>query len=271
LQVALSALVLLAGCNEFYGLDETKFGVPVDARPTCSNELRLASEPHPFQAGGYVLGYTTDEARTLAVGNQFGVVEGPPDTDDLKPAILEPAVTDFAESVRLTPEGDELFLELVNMGQYRVERYTRDGTRWRFAARLALPVTLNSQLTAPTRRLPGGRRMLIDDPAGLQEYVETAPDVWMSVGQPFEVTGFTNRQPNLTADGLHVIYVVNNNGTSSRLRYLSRPDVTQSFGAAQELRPFFGAMGLGWPFLTADCGRLYLLLPIEGMFFVSQS
>ena len=44
----------------------------------------------------------------------------------------------------------------------------------------------------------------------------------------------------------------------------------QSMQSLMQSQPFFGAQDLGWPFVTADCGRLYLLIPIEGVFFVSQ-
>lgn len=265
----------LASCNQVYGLDPTRFGERIDAPPACKDVLEFIYEPvRVASTGGFPLTYNTDEARTIAVASQFKVVEGTADADDLRPAVFEPMLPagTTADLPRLAPEGDELFVRLQeNQSNTRLVRYTRNGARWDFAAKVSLALTAQSEVSSPTRRLPGGRRMVIRVPTGLQEYVESAPDTWMPIGEIFpkpDALGSTE-QPNLTADGLRAIYVTNPIGASV-VRYVSRVDVTQPWSEPRDLPPFFGRPSLNWPFLTADCGRFYALTAYEGVFYLKQ-
>ena len=109
MQVAV-ALLLFAGCNQVYGLDPTRLPSTIDAPPACKDELELVFDPVVVATtGGFPLAYNTDEARTLAVADQFKVVEGPADVDALRPAVFEPVLMmgTTATIPRLAPEGDE--------------------------------------------------------------------------------------------------------------------------------------------------------------------
>jgi hypothetical protein len=269
------ALVLLAGCNQFWGLDPTKLASTIDAPPSCRDELAFDFVPvRVASAGGFPLAYNTDEARTIAVADQFKIVEGAADVDALRPAVLEPplAMETTATIPRLSPEGDELFVHLrENAANPRIARYSRQGAVWKLEATTNLPVTPRGEISSPTRRLPGGRRILIGETGQLQEFVESAPDKWMPIGDPFpSVMPFgVVKEANLTADGLRVIYIALLN-EGETLRYHARADVASPWGAPRDLPRFFGRPPLDWPFMTADCGRLYALTASEGVFYLKQ-
>lgn len=263
---------MLAGCNQFYGLDQTQLrdGPGPDAPAQCHRDRVLfTNDPFPLmRRGEYTLAYGMDENRTLAVAHvTAGVVEGPVDSDSLAPATFSPAIPPGVAVAypRIAPEGDELFVRVEGT---RIERYRRTGEIWTLAGRLSIPVGFNSGISAPTRRLPDGRRIIIDGTNGLQEYVESASDQWMTFGTPFDVMA-SPEEPNLSPDGLYVIYRTTVDSIP-RFRIQSRDDLTASFTKPIDFNPFFGSPGIYWPYMTGDCSRLYMLVVPDGVTYVKQ-
>lgn len=285
MQGALSlTLAALAGCNQVYGLDSTQLrdGAPPDAPYACTDQPPdLRGKPIEIVGGrDAARSYSISIDRRIAVAERTGtLVEGPGDGPLSMPALLMPAPSLPPGSPRLAPEGDELFVRYYSAispsSPATVERYQREGNVW---ARRATILMINGaipDISAPTRRDAGPRRMLVlHSTIDLREMIETAPDVWMQVGAytAAELGATAIQAPNLTPDGLHLVYS-GQTASGPVLGYTSRPEIGARFSVpAVDANPFFGSPAISDPFLTEDCARLYfyVLAKPPGVYYVER-
>lgn len=270
-KVALIALAL-AGCNQVYGLDQTKL-VDAVGPVRCTDEApRFRGMPVlvvPGKDGGpgsiELSFYNISPDRTLAVaaGNNT-LYEGPGDSAALGGANLNPPPPSNLRSPRLAPERDELFVSYTS----KIDRYARDAGEWILQATV-LSLS-NYAMSAPTERVHGPRHMLVlTSTMEFREYVETSPDQWQPQGAGYPITDFgvtAFTEVNMTPDGLHV--VVSSVGV---IGYASRARLEDRFTKPVTFNPFFGGPTLFDTQITANCGRLYFILlgmPAPGVYYV---
>ena len=274
MQIALIA-VLLAGCNQIYGLDATH--IPPDARQECTDQAPMFHGSPVLVAPGPQLtrSYSMSMDRRIAVGNQGGgLVEGPGDVPLTNSALLMPPPPNMPMSPRLSPEGDELFLRTTTNNTSTVYRYARENNLWvQKASLFSFPVAI-VDLSPPTRRDLGPRHMIVYDSKDLREYVESSLDQWTQVGTyvTTDLATMSFEAPQLTPDGLHLIFRGSVPGNFT-LTYASRSAIDGRFENPVDANMFFGHPNLFDPFLTEDCGRLYVLvsqIPV-GIYYIDAN
>lgn len=238
-------------------------GNPAATCPALGETPRFTTFPQIVASGVFPVNYTFDEARTLAVAYipSMGIVEGTVDSDQLMLSVLERDPGDNIDQPALSPEGDELFVRR-RVGvttDYAILRYTRDGSQWKRAEIVPIPIGGQDQLGVPTRREPT-RRMVIHRGGAIEEFREYEEGVgsWQLVGtytRPMlQVMLFAN--PNITPDGLRLVFSATTDVvTRYKALIADRPDVTSAFGPARLMVELPG--DITDPFMTNDCWRLY--------------
>jgi len=95
----------------------------------------------------------------------------------------------------------------------------------------------------------------------LQEYARTS-GVWTAVGPALTPTELTGQAamlaaPQLSSDGLSLVFLANPGGPSLTVWYTHRADLSAAF--TLPATAIYGpAMAIYSPYLTADCRDLYL-------------
>lgn len=282
IDVALLA-TLAGGCNAFYGLTETRpvdaaiFDAPNDApyqcpglgaRPTFGSVLVQVTDRNCQL-------YTTSPDRQLAaarcsVGPVDTIETGPID-GELQPATLTGAPGELS-FVRLTPEGDELWVRRLSAGVGKTTVYSRsDDHTWTFVRDLALPPSSrDDSFSAPTRRVGGVRRFLVHRfSSDVVEYTDDGTTTTLvrtyappDLGSPYVIL------PNLTADGLRIVFAgePTSGPSATQTMYAERSDPGAPFPAASPLATAPVAFDA---FLSEDCGRLYTS-GLGYLFYASQ-
>jgi hypothetical protein len=216
--------------------------------------------------------------RGIAVGLRDNTLyEGPGDAPLATGALLMPAPTVTFGSPRLAPEGDELFLRhTVNTMMATIDRYARQGDRWVHQGPVLTIVANGPDLSIPTARRAGPRHMLVlASIYELREYVETSPDQWTQVGNAYLPLDLGTRSilyPNLTTDGLHLVFQGNDADNRPTLMYASRARIDDRFTSAIAANPFFGNPQIDFPYLLEDCSRMYFTVPTPaGVYYVERT
>lgn len=285
LAIALAPLAL-AACNQILGLDSTRLvdAPPPDAPYRCTDEAPPLRGMPVAIVDGEVRSYSISMDRTLAVavrGNTLYQGEG--DMAFAKGANLSPPPPSAPVSPRLAPEGDELFVSYASpvmvSSPTTIVRYTRAGDGWMAdpAPILALDATL-VEMSAPTRRDLGPRRMVVvaTPPAAateLREYVETASGWTLADTYALAELGTLRLlHPNLTPDGLHLVFDGRDETAAPILGYASRATTNDRFANAVDMNPFFGRPEVADPFLVEDCSRLYFFVVAKpfGVYYVER-
>jgi hypothetical protein len=264
-------VVVVAACNQTWGLDATK---TVDARPSgCRTSLAFESSPHTVTRQE-VRYYQFDAARSLAIALSSSIVEGKVDAPELVPAVLEPEPSMTIASVRLAADGDQLFVQLNTGTTSTLERYDRDGDRWKDAGPVAIAMKQLDQISAPTRRPQ--RRMLhytgTGIPTSLLELAEDEAGAWSMVGQPYLMSSFgvsAVLDPNLTADGLGIVFRGVGVSGENGLYYAQRASFDERFGTSTRVSSLIGNGTSQFPHLEPDCSRLYFYAQ-PGVHYVTQ-
>ena len=261
-------VLALAGCNQVYGLDQTHLPNDAAAPVRCTNEAPTFRGTPVRILSGFDLtirSYSISNDRTRAiVSTPGGILEGAADSATLSGASMTPPPNGSWLPPRLAPEGDEFF---IGYGA-TIERYARTGTGWEHKG-IILSAT-NFGFSAPTLRAAGPRHMLLlESSTQVREYVEMAPDQWISAGEPYkpaELGVMSLSEVAMTPDGLHVVA-----GGYSTLGYASRARLEDRFTSPVTFNPFFGSPSLFDPYVVADCSRLYFIVPSglqAGVFYV---
>jgi hypothetical protein len=265
---ALACLLLLAGCNQIFGLRETvaidaqQFDAPIDAPyacPTTGLQPGFGKILHQSIAKNCI-SYTTSSATNRAAAYCFdpeGIADGPID-EVPEHATLTPSGT--FDWPRLSPEGDELWLRKRGTGVavFSIYQYASDH-HWTWVRDLAIPNTsMDDVITAPSRRVGGVRRFLryAFQQFKLIEYTDDGVTTTEIGSYDTQALGTLYMQfPNLDADGLRLVFVGQSpTATFAQTFYGDRAAITDPFVAAAPLATAPLAYD---PFLTSDCSRLY--------------
>lgn len=261
-------LALLAGCNQVFGLAETvavdarQFDAPADAAfqcPSPGSQPTFAALLHQAVTKNCV-SYTTSTAANLGAAfciDLDAIADGP--IDELPERSTFTPAQRF-DMPRLTPEGNEMWVRLRATGSATFSVYTRTGDhQWSWVRDLAIASqSQDDQLTVPSRSIDGTRRVLryAFSEFKLYEYADdgTATTMIRSY-QPSELGVTFMSFPNLTADGLRLVFVGSEVGaTTAQTLYADRPSLSDSFSPARVLAT---APVTSDPFLSEDCARLY--------------
>ena len=276
-------LWLAAGCNQAYGLEPTYL---VDARaegcPPPGTPLAFESAPTTIINDRLLNYYQFDVGRTAAIAVKSntvfsGALDAPLDAIAITDANLDHEL----RVARLAPEGDQIFVQIRDRTTdvTTVERFDRVGDAWQLAG--TLPITLADEfdrISAPTARERGPRRMLLLTRASvgfakvIQELVEDDAGNWGPAGEPYAsfalgVDGIFD--PNLSADGLRIVFSGFGFSGENAVYYVDRASVDERFAAAT---PVFSLLGNGLalsPFLADDCARMYFYA-VPGIHYVRR-
>ncbi|MBA3500595.1 MAG: hypothetical protein M4D80_15230 [Myxococcota bacterium] len=267
-----SALLLLAGCNSFYGLDTTQgrdasakqfFDARPDAPYACPGP---GVAPRFKRTFGQVpvngaIHYTPshDWMNALAyshLGFLVGPIDGPMTTAIPNPSPLhEP---------RLFPEGDRMIVKDGAMN--RIDIYARTDTTWSYATTFRQGAVGNIVVSTPSRG-PDRRVVVIDDLQGtgymLTEHVEQADLTWQAKpAYPIKLP--SGSYPSLSADGLRLVF-----GSTGALGVLYASRATRD-------APFESLISLTtvpnqayYVFLDDNCARLYFSA-LDTVLYVDQ-
>jgi hypothetical protein len=279
----MTVVVLAGGCNRVFGIEPTaavQFDAPLDAPFQCPPiGVQPRFSPVLQQAvTRSCLFYTTTRDRTLAAAScEASALDDLPETGlpdgTLAPASLTgaPAASTFGE-VRLTPEGDELWVRRLTPAGATISVYRRvTDTDWTFVRDLSITTAADDRISAPSERIAGSRRLLMHAFASfaLREFSDDGTTTTLERAYTMSDLGVTYALfPNLTADGLRLVFAgePETGSTGVATMYADRPGVNDRFGKAVALTA--GPVAHD-PFLTADCGRLYTW-GLGSVFFAQQ-
>ena len=277
------AFVAAAGCNQIYGLEQTRL---VDARPMGCPEigttLTFQSAPTTIINDRLLNYYQFDVGRTFAIAVKSNkVYRGAIDQPLVETAISDDDLNHELGIARLAPEGDQIFVQIRNKqtDATTVERFDAAGDgMWTAIG----PVTIKladefDRISAPSRR-EGGRRLLLLTRASVgfskvvQELVEDDAGQWTTVGAPyaaFDLGVDAIFDPNLSADGLRLVFSGFGFSGENAIYYTDRASVDERFHQAS---PVFSLIGNGQalsPFVDNDCDRMYFYA-VPGIHYVRR-
>jgi len=270
-------LIALAGCNTVFSLEPTTqtyldaqyFDAPVDAPFACpplgAKPPRFANTLHqiPRNCAEYSASPSTGLATVLCQEiSGYRIEEGPLEGPFAPSAGIDAAPGLSIAHPRLAPEGDELFVVQAPSGAATgaIVVYARetDGS-WRHAYELALAFPLAP--SARIGRVSRGprRRMMLDTFDGFAYELEID-----RTGATHEVARYdasklgggtyTEAAPNLSADGLRMVYDTYGATTPFFMGYADRSSIDLPFGPPFELET---VPAVPDPVMTEDCSRIY--------------
>jgi len=263
-----SALLLLCGCNQVFGLRETiandaqLFDAPPDAPYACpaAGAQPQFSKVLQQSLAKNCISYTTSPTADRAVAyclDLDAIADGPVD-GDLQ--LAEMPAPDKLDWPRLTPEGDETWARRRgSTATFAVYRWESEH-RWTHVRDLAISNTGRDDIiTAPSRRVGGKRRFLRHAFSEFKVYEYEDDGTTTSVVRTYDIAGdlgvYFVQFPNLDADGLRLVFV--GQAPTSNITqtfYADRARLADSFSSASAL----GTAPVAYdPFLTPDCSRLY--------------
>ena len=264
-----SVLVLVAGCNWIYGIDDTSPAPAV----TCSPVPMFTAPPMLADPG--IHNYDTDEHSTIAIGALADdtVSEGPPD-GPLQPSVffdLLPGTTHLHP--RLAPSGIEMFAFVSST----VTSYTESAeSQWSVESTHtfvgATSFTTFSEPTSGDKQ----RHILLGD--GIQLFEFAQQDVgsfdaalvqWEELGPPFTFDLDAAQDPSMSADGLRLVFRGTLDGHDD-VYVAERTDLNTAFTTAHVLYSTPNGQSEITPFMAVDCGRLYFTLGSD-LYYVDRS
>ncbi|MBA3397711.1 MAG: hypothetical protein H0T89_34120 [Deltaproteobacteria bacterium] len=269
------ASVLLGGCTQVFGLAPTEqqpvtdaafFDAPADAPFACPpigetpqfsrvlNQIVQSCGEYSATTEGRAVALCTEPANQLA--------EGPLDGLLIPIAGLEQTAELHVDFARYAPEGDELFVrswtQSTTIGRIRV--YRRQAEGFVYTHDVALPgQTTDSFVRFGTPSRGPRRRMMVRNNAFAYQEIEfdaagTAVLIASYVAADLGVTSITQSPPNLTPDGLRLVFAGSTTNASGVL-YSDRASLADRF---QPGRLLPGIPINPTPFLTHDCARIYV-------------
>jgi hypothetical protein len=277
----LGLLLVVAGCNQIYGLDETYLTDGHVARrcPAIGETPVYTTAPQTLTSGEFPFDYTFDEARTFAVAyrvNAGGIVEAPVDSADFVPLDLDADAGDRLFDPRVAPEGDQLVVRVQNAaGQWNLRLYTRSGVQsWQRGPTLTSLLPAERCSTPSRRSTTDERRFIRLDPTGseLAEYTERV-GVWSLVRTYDRATlGVSLQQqiedPQLSPDGLRLVFTVREI-VGRPIYFTDRASIDDAFRPASLMLQLTGDSEPQDPFMVQDCTRLYMVV-YPGLIYVEQ-
>jgi hypothetical protein len=267
-------LLVIAGCNRIYGLDDTQ---RLDAQdegppPSCPEVgaprySRVLKQPITQNCREY----TTNEDMTASLATctsimVIGSAMSRADAVDapLAPFAIEPTAAQRTFTYpRLSPEGDRLVVEQLYNGDgfdqpplFSV--YALENGTWQHDHELVDPMLVagTEAFGTPSRRPARIIRVELGT-TSFTELVEDPPGTWRTNGRNyppnhFGITDFSS-PVNLSPDGLRIVFAARINNVAGTF-YASRRTLDEMFGPATQLE---GVPPVVDPFMTANCGRVY--------------
>lgn len=266
-----SLLFVVGGCNQLLGLAPTTTD---DARPppmcpSIGSLPTLYGELHQLPLRRCD-SYTPSRKSGTAIAMCDGTIVSGAIDQPMAPITLDPVPPRVERGPRLSAEGDRLLFPIydADLSKYEIAEYepAANGT-WR-SARPAVPYAdVLTELSAPT--LGPDRRLVF------QTYDTTITSLvlvelsdkgggWIEnaryrIGE-LSLAAITANYPNLTQDGLRLVFVSDANVPGERyinqaVFYADRATLNDRFGTARvlDVAPHM----IQTPYLTPDCGRLY--------------
>lgn len=254
-----SCAVLAAGCNQVYGLEETRhrFDALVVGCPPIGQMPRyslVAFQAVAQECSDYH--FNTDATlATARCGSTTDIFAGRRD-EPLSLAVPAPGGNTIYLEPRPAPDSRRIYARQVVTGAPQTQAIvTFEETSGTWTQGETVPITItNAQRTSTVFRGPTGDRLIIMD-AFMNDMIEYERDgaTWVQRGpnrmRPQAFFGF--RPFSLTTDGLRAVYL---NDDATTLMYVDRPDLESWFGEARTLE---GAPTVADAQLTDDCSRLY--------------
>jgi len=273
-RTAVCAAIALQGCNWVYDLRTTElidaaiYDAPIDAPFECPpigtqpEFSPLVQQVIPRNCQYFTASPDLGTAAALCDdGTQDGRIETGPSAQELSPAVLSGAPAEFFTSVRLTPEGDELWVRRVSGTFAFVSVYTRvDDQTWLYARDLtAVGTAFDDRVSAPTRKVGGVRRFVqwTFNSFDLREFADDG--VTTSLVHAYTAGDLDTNYvlyPNVSSDGLRLVFLgePRMGPAIAVTMYADRATTDQLFSTAAPLR---AAPVVLDPFLTEGCGKLY--------------
>jgi len=270
-------LLALVGCNQAFGLDDTRlvdaghpfFDAPADAPPACGAPSEAPSFDQEFHqavfANQQCSQYQTSVAGVaLAVcrsPSKFALFEGP--VGPLNGMTL--AKGDVAApsggaiyGIGLAPEGSEAYIAQYDIptNTSAVKHYRRDATgTWLFQD--TLPVTfMSGQKMTGVSRGPHRHLMVVESNYVVREWKSDDNGLWTEAGT-YAATDFGTTiiySLDLTADGLRVMLYAQDPQGQFTGYYAYRNTIDERFGSSVEIPSAPKATDI---FLSPDCDRMY--------------
>ena len=236
-----SLLVLLAGCD-------LAFGVSGQPAPCELGKFASPMQTNIVPADLFTVDWDQRFAVTMRADTIYEVslpdlTETPIDLGPYNPS-----------SLALAPEGGALFYTV------SIEPDTLKGALRRGAGewQLDAEVPRGTYAGTPSADAFGPRRVLVrmlSAGTTVQEYEVDDGGHWATVGEPFDYTG--DFVPNLTPNGLTMVYGAHDNEGTPGVYAATRDDVDSPWGKPVVLR----VGDLRQPQLCDQCRRLYALAP----------
>jgi hypothetical protein len=246
---------VLAGCNSVLGLapiasrDAAFYDAHVDAPSECPFDLAPsfdhgAIEQVLDQRCG-VFTTSEDGMRAMALCD-LAIAEGANDGSLLVPAPGLAMTSDSYGVPALGPDGMVASVIRFNADLTRDALIvTRDAGTWRIAATISNAGGAIFSMSQPTRG--PGAHVIVDMVQDLHEFVDTGSG-WED-RYTFTLSNYFHGYIQLSPDGLHAWWM-----RGSTIYYASRATMNDPF---TELGRVSGADGVGYVFISADCGRIY--------------
>ena len=271
-----SSLLALAGCNTVFSLEPTTerisdaryFDAPIDAPFACTP--LGAAPPRYSRALHQITQDCTDYSASPSTGlatvlcresTQVLVEEGPLDGPFVPSVGIDSGPGLAVAHPRLSPEGDELFtIQSPSGGPGVLVAYARQSNgSWLRAYDVTIPFAVPSSARIGRVTRGPARRVMIgvyDGYVHELEFDRTGASKEVGTYGPSNLGGanYTESAPNLSADGLRMIYDTYGDTTVLFMGYADRPNVDAPFGAPRELD---GVPSVFDPVMTEDCSRIY--------------
>jgi hypothetical protein len=238
------AIVLAAGCNQLFGIDDTN-GSQCLSAPVFKTQ--------PVLVVASCTDYVPSIAANLAVAScKSAISESAVDAPSMTPSSFTPQSMLLAP--RLTPEGDQLFARDVVANA--IVAYTRSNSTWTEPVVQDVgAVGLDDTVSSPTST--GVRHILHANEQQIDELVETAPGAWSSV-HTYVAADFSLQvasTPSLSVDGLRMMFVGKTVTDTILSVYFTQRDVIDDvFALAIRLT---GSEARSDPVMSDDCTRMY--------------
>lgn len=304
-----TVLMLTCGCNQLFGVERTDLvdsPPPADAAidappPSCptdgtvpqfKNDLFNIPARYCFY---YSVSEVTGEAAALCANDNFtaSTVGAGPIGESLVAQVLDPpmAINPYNAFV-FTREGDRIAVtgwEETRAG-YSTTEYRRSEAKWVFA-RTYVPAStmggyyvLSAASAGPDRRAILFRYEISTNAYVLEELTESTG--WKATDSYTlaELGTESLSEPSLSADGLRLVFVSYEykdgsttgvsggeapqmSGSNNAVYFTARTSLSERFARAKKMATV--PDGVGSPFMTEDCGRIYFSA-LNSVWFLKQ-
>jgi hypothetical protein len=261
-------VMLAAGCNQLFHIDDTNPAPPIDADLFSCDPIPTFTTAPQF-AGTGISSFAIDLDGQLEIGTrmQDGAICQSDSRSQLVPSSFVEGLPTTHTRPRLAPAGDEM-LVLTHAGTVLDSYLASASDTWNYEATNSLPVTADTWFSEPTKGA-ASRQMIVLEKGELFEYAEQATGnvlviPWSAVGHKSSYTAGdlgveAMTEPSMSADGKRLVFrgMV---GGHEDVYITTRAGLGDDFPMAQLLYATPDDQTELTPFMTSDCSRLYFTL-----------